>query len=158
MAAAGFLFLSGTVYAQTTDAKLINVQVNVNARAKLTLGTNAITFTDADPDSVPTLTSSAVTVSVKARTSSTGNVTVTVMAADDFKNAAGDLIALNTLTWAASGTGFVGGASSKNPAQTVGSWTGSGQQDGTNTYSLPNSWAYAVGTYAVRLDYTLTAP
>lgn len=158
IAAAGLFLFSGNAAAQSTDNKSINVTVNVNARAKLTLGTNAITFNDADPDVVATLTSAPVSVNVKARTSAAGNVTLTVIAAGDFENAAGDQIPLNTLTWTASGTSFVGGASSNAAAQSVGSWTGSGEQAGTNTYSLPNSWSYAVGTYAVQLNYTLTAP
>ena len=158
IAVAGVLFLSGTAYAQATDNKTINVQVNVNARAKLTLGTATVSFTDQDPDTVPTLTSSAVAVSVKARTTATGAVNLTVLAGGDFANSAGDLIPLNTLTWAATGTSFVGGFADKTTAQSVGSWTGSGQQDGTNTFSLPNSWSYAVGTYAVALNYTLSAP
>ena len=149
---------STSASAQVNDAKSINVSVNVNARAKLTLGAATVSFTDQDPDSVATLTSAPISVNVKARTTSTGNVTLTVIAADDFKNAAGDLIPLNTLTWTASGTNFVAGASDKTTAQSVGAWTGSGDRSGTNTYSLPNSWSYAVGSYSVRLDYTLTAP
>lgn len=156
--AVGFLLLSASAYAQTTDTKSLNVTVNVNARAKLTLGASAITFNDADPDTAPTLTSSAVSVNVKARTSVSGNVTLTVIAAGNFENAAGDQISLNSLTWAATGASFVGGSTSSATAQAVGNWTGSGEQVGTNTYSLPNSWAYAVGTYTVQLNYTLTAP
>ena len=62
------------------------------------------------------------------------------------------------MTWSASGTSFVAGASSSATAQSVGSWVGSGNRAGTNTYTLPNSWDYAVGTYTVALNYTLTAP
>jgi hypothetical protein len=158
VAAAGVLFLSGNAFAQVNDAKTINVTVNVNARAKLTLGTAAITFGDQDPDTVPTLTSAAVSVNVKARTTAAGSVTLTMIAGGDFANAAGNTIDLATLTWAATGTNFVAGATSKAAAQSVGSWTGSGEQVGTNTFSLPNSWSYAVGSYSVALNYTLTAP
>jgi hypothetical protein len=40
----------------------------------------------------------------------------------------------------------------------VGAWTGSGNQTGTQTYSLANSWTYATGTYTAALTYTLTVP
>jgi hypothetical protein len=158
IAVAGLMVFAGSASAQQTDTKSINVQVTVNARAKLTLGTNSISWVDADPDVTPTLTSGAVTVDVKARTSATGNVTLTVLADGPFDNVDGDVIPLNTLTWTATGTSFVGGASSSAVAQSVGSWTGSGNRAGTNTYSLPNSWDYAVGTYSVGLNYTLSAP
>jgi hypothetical protein len=156
--ATGLMLMASSANAQQTDTKSINVQVNVNARAKLTLGTNAISFTDADPDSTPTFTSSAVSVDVKARTTANGNVTLTVIADGPFENATGNTIDLATLTWTATGTNFVPGTSSDWTAQSVGSWTGSGNRSGTNTYSLPNSWAYATGTYQVQLNYTLTAP
>jgi hypothetical protein len=159
IAAAGLFLFAASASAQAqTDSKSINVTVNVNARAKLTLGTNAITFGDQDPDTVPTLTSTPVSVDVKARTAANGSVTLTVIAGTDFENAAGDEIALNTLTWTATGTDFVPGASNRTTAQSVGTWVGSGNRSGSNTYSLPNSWAYAIGTYQVSLNYTLTAP
>jgi len=158
IAAAGLMVFAGSASAQQTDNKSINVSVTVNARAKLTLGTASISWVDADPDVTPTLTSGAVTVDVKARTSATGSVTLTVLAGGPFTNGAGSTIDLSTLTWAASGTSFVPGFSSSTAAQAVGTWTGSGNRAGTNTYSLPNSWDYAVGTYTVALNYTLTAP
>ena len=37
-------------------------------------------------------------------------------------------------------------------------WTGPGARSGTQTYSLPNSWTYTVGSYTTTLNYTLTAP
>ena len=40
-----------------------------------------------------------------------------------------------------------------------GAWTGSGNHTGlTQTYALANSWAYATGSYAAVVTYTLTAP
>jgi hypothetical protein len=56
------------------------------------------------------------------------------------------------------GTGFVAGTSSATVAQSVGAWTGSGARSGSQTYSLPNSWAYAPGTYTTTLNYTLSVP
>jgi hypothetical protein len=158
IAAATLCFLSGTAYAQTTDTAAVNVTVNVNARAKLTLSAPSLTFADADPDVTPTLTAGALTVGVKARTTGGASVTLTVLASDDLKTAGGDTIAISDLTWTATGASFVGGTSDKTTAQSVGSWVGSGNRSGTQTYSLPNSWSYAIGAYTATLNYTLTAP
>ncbi len=128
LAAAALMVFAGSASAQGTDNKSINVSVTVNARAKLTLGTASISWVDADPDVTPTLTSGAVTVDVKARTSATGTVTLTVLAGGPFTNGAGSTIDLSTLTWSASGTSFVAGASSSATAQSVGSWVGSGNR------------------------------
>jgi hypothetical protein len=70
----------------------------------------------------------------------------------------GNTIGVSNLTWAVTGSGYQAGTSNKTTAQTVGSWTGPGNTLGTQTFSLPNSWTYATGTYTVTLNYTLTAP
>ena len=46
----------------------------------------------------------------------------------------------------------------KAAAQSLGSWTGSGNRAGTQTYKLANSWSYATGAYSTSVTYTLTAP
>ena len=43
-------------------------------------------------------------------------------------------------------------------AVSLGSWTGSGNQSGTQTYTLDNSWSYNTGNYGTTVTYTLTAP
>jgi hypothetical protein len=154
-AVVGVLVMSSSVYAQSTHN--INVQVTVNARAKLAISTGAITFVDADPDLTPTFTSAPISIDVKARTSAGGAVELTVQAGGDFTNGTVD-IPLNTLQWTSTGTGYVNGSSDSNTPQTVGSWIGSGHQSGAHTYTLPNSWSYATGTYAVALNYTLATP
>jgi hypothetical protein len=158
IAAATFCVLSGPAYAQVTDSAALSVTVNVNARAKLTLSAASITFADADPDVTPTLAAPALDVGVKARTSGGSSVTLTVVASDDLKTAGGDTIPISGLTWTATGASFVAGTSDKTTAQSVGTWTGSGNRTGTQSYSLPNSWSYAIGSYAATLNYTLTAP
>ena len=70
-----------------------------------------------------------------------------------------DTIPVNTLAWTASGAGFaVSGNNNATAAQTLGSWTNSGNHSGSQTLSLPNLWSYNTGTYTVTLNYTLTAP
>ena len=145
------------VFAQATANGSVTVTVNVNARAHLTLGAAAITFADADPAVVPVMTAAPLTIDVGARTSAGGNVQLTMLATGDLVSG-GNTILVNTLTWTAGGAGFVAGTTSAAAAQSVGAWTGSGQRSGTQTFSLPNSWAYAVGVYTTTLNYTLTVP
>jgi hypothetical protein len=156
-AAAMVVLSAAPAFAQDTDTQLINVTVNVSARAKLTLGSGTLTFADTDPDGAgAVITAAAISLDVKSRTSSGSNVTLTVQADDDLTSGT-DTIAISNLTWAVTGAGFQPGTSS-TAAQTLGSWTGSGNRSGTHTYSLANSWNYNVGTYTAVLTYTLTAP
>ena len=155
--AAAFLCVAAPAFAQATANGSISVNANINARARLTFGAASVTFADADPDTVPTLSSAAVTIDVRARTSQAGNVTLTVLATGDLLSGT-DAIGINNLTWTVTGAGFVGGTANSTVAQTVGSWTGSGSPSGTQTFALPNSWAYNTGTYTTTLNYTLTVP
>jgi hypothetical protein len=47
---------------------------------------------------------------------------------------------------------------SKATAQSVASWTGPGNREGTVSFALANSWDYKTGSYTVGATYTLTAP
>jgi hypothetical protein len=154
--AAVVLLSAAPAFAQATDTEAVAVSVSVNARAKLTLSAAAINFGDADPDVTPIFTSAAIGVDVKARAGPASNVTVTVQANQDLTSGS-DTIPIANLTWTVTGAGFSAGTSATS-AQTLGSWTGSGNRSGTHTYSLPNSWAYNVGSYTATLTYTLTAP
>ena len=155
--AAAVILMSSSAYAQTTATAGLNVTVTVAARARLTLGAPSLTFADQDPATVPTLTAAALTVDVAARTAPASNITLTVLASQNLTSGS-NTIPVSTLSWTASGAGFAAGASSTATAQSVGAWTGPGARSGTQTYSLPNSWTYAVGTYTTTLNYTLTAP
>jgi hypothetical protein len=154
---AAVVMFSTSASAQTTATGSVTVTVNVNARARLTLDAAAITFADADPDTVPNMTATPLTVGVGARTAPAGNVTLTVLATGDLTSG-GNTIGIANLTWTAAGAGFVAGTSNASTAQNVGAWSGSGSRTGTQTYALPNSWAYATGTYTTTLNYTLTVP
>ena len=149
--------LAAPAQAQATANGSLSVTATVSAKAKLTLSAASITFADADPDVTPSITAAGVDVDVKARTSAAGSVTLTVLASGDLASG-GNTIAVSNLTWTSAGSGFVNGTSNKTVAQPVGSWTGSGNPTGTQTYALANSWTYVTGTYTVTLNYTLTAP
>jgi hypothetical protein len=66
-------------------------------------------------------------------------------------------IPIGNLSWTVTGSGFAAGTAATTDVS-VGSWTGPGTRNGTQTYELVNSWAYATGSYTVTLTYTLTAP
>jgi hypothetical protein len=151
------VLFSTNVFAQQTATATVNASAAVNAKAKLTI-TGSVAFADADPDATPTISATALDITVKARTSPGGSVTLTVVATDDLKTAANDIIAISNLTWTVTGAGFSGGTSNTTVEQSVGSWTGPGTRNGTQTYQLTNSWAYATGNYTTTLTYTLTAP
>jgi hypothetical protein len=157
LTAAAILLTSSAAYAQSTANASLNVTVNVAARATLTLGAAALNFADADPTTVPVLTAPPVAITVGARTSPTGNVTLTVLATGNLVGTGGT-IPIGNLTWTATGTGFAAGVSNATTAQAVGGWTGPGAQNGTQTFSLPNSWTYGTGSYTTTLNYTLTVP
>ena len=158
IAAAVVLLGSSSAFAQQTAGASIAVTAHVDAKAKLSLSLSSINWLDADPDLTPTFSSGAITVDVKARTSAGGAVTVTVLADGDLTSGS-DTIPVNTLTWTATGAGFTAnGANNFTTAQMLGSWTNSGNHNGTQTLSLPNSWSYRTGTYTATLNYTLTAP
>jgi len=142
-----------------SQAQTVTGTAVIGAIAKLNLSTSSITFPDADPDTVPTIAPSqgAITITAKARASLGATVTLTVQAADDFRSGTATIPAAS-LTWSATGAGFVGGTMNKAAAQTVASWTDSGNRTGTQSYVFQNSWNYAAGTYSLTLTYTLAAP
>jgi hypothetical protein len=139
-----------------TDTKVLTINATVSARATLTLGVATINFPDADPDAgggVIPATENPVSVTAKIRTSAAGNVTLTCIAGGDLGP-----IPISNVTWTAAGNGFVGGTMSSTVGQSAGSWTGSGNRSSSFSYSLANSWDYAVGSYSQSVTYTLTAP
>ncbi len=157
------LLITGSAFA-ASDIKNLTVTANVGSTAKLTLGATTLTFPDSDPDGTPliTATEGAITVTAKAKTAAGNPVTLTVRSSG---GSSGDLVSgpntipIANLSWTGTGTGFVAGPTSvSNINQSAGSWPVSGTYSGTQTFSLVNSWAYAVGTYTATITYTLTSP
>jgi hypothetical protein len=159
LAAVGALALSTPAFAQTTAT--VTVNATVAAKAKLTVSAAAITFADADPDLVPQIAANVpLVITVKARTGALSPVSLTVQAGTDLTDA-GNTIAISALKWTsstASGMPFNAGGTSSTSGATVVAFTGSGTAAGTQSYTLDNSWAYATGSYAAVLTYTLTTP
>ncbi len=141
------------------DTQVLTINATVNSQAKLTLSSTTVNFASANPDTTPSIPAdeNPVSVTAKARTGSASTVTLTVLAAGDLLSG-GDTIAINNVSWTASGAGFVGGIMDKTIAQSAGSWTGSGNRSGAFSYFLANSWDYPTGSYMQSATYTLTAP
>ena len=155
---AAVLCFSTDAQAQSSATGEVNISVTVSARAKLTLGAASIAFPDADPDVSPSLVATPLSIAVKARTSSGGAVTLTVQADGPLTAGVGITIPISALTWTAGGAGYVAGTANSTTAQSVGAFTGSNNHAGTQTFALANSWAYTIGTYSAKLNYTLSAP
>jgi hypothetical protein len=158
VAAAAVLLCSSPVFA-AGDTKTVTVTVHVNARAKLDLSATAVNFPDTDPDTLATLTATAFTVSVKARTTIGSAVSLDVSAPNFTGGNGGATLAIGNLSYASGGApGFTASAPFTVAAASAGSWSGSGNQSTTHTYSLQNLWAHNTGDYTTTVTYTLTAP
>jgi hypothetical protein len=127
--------------------------------ATLTLDVVTLSFPSSDPDAVPQMSAieNPVSVSVKVRASNPAIVDLTVISAGDLMSGS-DFIAIDRVSWTASGDGFVPGALSKTDPQPVGQWFDRRVDvNGTLWFQLENSWDYATGTYSQTAIYTLVA-
>ncbi len=158
LVAVGLAFSQPLAAADVANAN-VSFSASVAAAAKLTLSGNSLTFPDSDPDSVEQIaaTEGAITITAKGKTSAGGNITLTLLASGDLTGG-GNTIPVSNITWTADGDGFVAGTMSKDAAQSVGSWTNSGNRQGSVSFRLANSWDYKTGNYSVSATYTLTAP
>lgn len=142
-----------------TAQSSLSVGATVSATAKLVMGSSTITFADADPDDVTSIAAdeNPITVTAKGKTSLGSNISLTVLASSDLLGG-GTSIGISNITWTATGTGFQSGTMNKAAAQTVASWSNSGNRDGSLSFALVNSWAYATGSYSATATFTLSAP
>jgi hypothetical protein len=132
---------------------------NFAGLAKFSLSSNTVTFPSADPDAVPLIpaSSGSLTITVKARATAGSTIRLTIFAFDNLRSGV-NTIPATALTWTTTGAGYVAGTVNRFSAQTLGTWTGSGVQSGTQSYRFQNSWSYVPGNYSLLLFYTLTAP
>ena len=154
----GAVALVQTLIAAATTSNL-SVAATVSATAKLSVSAATLTFPNADPDTVPSIaaTEGTVNITAKSKTGAAGAVTLTLLSGADLTSGS-DIIDISNVTWTASGAGFVAGTMNKSTAQTVASWTGSGNRSGSQTFALANSWSYPTGSFSATATYTLTAP
>ena len=145
-----------SAFAQTRTATL---NVTVNGLARLQLSSNGVSFPDSNPDLVPQVpgTPGPLVLTVKARTTLNATVRLSVLASDDLRSGVRTLPA-STITWTATGAGFVPGTLNRTTPQTVGTWIGSGARTGNQSLRFANAWTYSTGTYTLTMTYTLSSP
>ena len=157
------LLAAGGLFAQST--KNLDMTVNLSAWYDLSLGAASISFTDVAPDiqAVPGTKSiaaneGAVSVRAFAVTGAGKTLSLTVKANGDLVSGS-DTIGIGAISWASTGSGYVGGAMATSNV-TAGSWTGSilHWHEGSFTYSfLRNYTTQAPGAYTASATYTLSA-
>ena len=152
------LLLAGTAWG-ATDTKYLTINAQVDAVAILTLGEPIINFPATTPPTQFSATENPVSVQCQVLIDASA-ATLTVIC-DGNLISGGNNIPITNVTWTATnitGTGYVGGTMSSTAAQTAGTWADSGDYQGTFSFFLANSWAYATGSYTAIATYTLTAP
>lgn len=144
-----------TARAQTRTATF---NVAIAGAARLSITPASIVFPDADPTTVSAIAAQPgpVTITVKARVNHNATVRLTVLATDDLRSGLATIPA-STVSWRATGAGFVAGTLNLS-AQAVGTWIGSGVRTGTQSFLFANSWSHAVGTYTLTMQYTISSP
>ena len=157
--AAAVLLAASVASAQTTlTTANLTATVIVGNQAKLTVGGGPITFADSDPDTVLNIPASGpVAVSARARVLPATQLNVTVRADAGYFDPGTDSIPVTGLTWTVGGAPFVGGTMDVTD-QPLATWNGPASQNGTQNYTLANSWSYVPGTFSVTLTYTLSTP
>jgi hypothetical protein len=126
----------------------------------LQISTQNLTFASADPDTTPTLSALPLTLTYTVFLSGGAEWRITVQASDDLRNGS-STIPVSSMTWTAfPAPPFRAGTLSRLAAQTMASGRGDVflQATCTATFSLPNSWTYAVVTYTTSLVFTLSCP
>ena len=163
LSTAGFVavaLVSMPAWAVETSSKEVTVRATVNVRAKLVLGVNAISFPDADASTTPTVAANengSISVTTWVRSPRGSSANLSVVASDDLRSGE-DTIAVQNVSWTASGDPeYQSGALSKS-AQTVATFARSGRYDANYMFSMQNSAAYNPGAYATQVTYTLTVP
>jgi hypothetical protein len=157
--AIGMLIVVATgAAAQGSRSRDVTATFVVSSQASLKVSSVSLTFPNADPDTVAQIPASEgpLTVTVASRSTPGSVINLSVQASDDLRSGL-TTIAASALTWTASGAGFLGGTMSK-AAQTVGSWTTTGNTTGLLTFRFRNAWTYSVGSYGTTITYTLTVP
>jgi hypothetical protein len=143
------------------DTTIVITDVNADSTcsATLTINMTSISFPSENPDLVPSIPATqnpvGVTASVQIEDGSTA--TLTVLAGGDLISG-NDKIAINTVSWTATGGGLLPGIMNKVTPVLAGSWTSPGEYTGAFSFFMANSWSYATGNYSQTVTYTVTAP
>ncbi len=148
-----------------TVTQAITIGATVASYGALSVAPTTLTFADADPGAVPSITATegAVAVVARARVAPAASWTLALAGnAANLTEAGGGTIPMSAINWTATpvtGTGYnAGGALNGTTGVNVGTFTGPGTRSADLTFSLANSYDYAVGSYTGGATYTLTFP
>jgi len=143
---------------------ITDVNANSTCSAQITINTTSITFPNKNPSVVPSISAieNPVTVTANMQIDDQSTATLTALAGGDLVSG-GDTIAINTVSWTATGSpgnngGLIAATMNKVNPVLAGSWTQSGTYTGAFSFFMANSWSYATGTYSQTVTYTVTAP
>lgn len=164
-AAVAVTAFSAFVSAPAADAQTqLNAELQVAAsfgdRVKMVFDRTAVVFdTEAyDPSTIVPVKAAPLSVTAKARVPPNARVLLTVQADGPFTSGTNSIPA-NKLSYTITGPGFgPGGNANQHAARTIGSWRGSGEWQGTQTYEFLDSWDYVVGSYSLTMTYTVVMP
>ena len=137
---------------------------------QLTIAPSSISFSDANPTTTPTIAANS-TVAVALRVSGAGSTqawSVQALAAGDLVSG-GNSIGISNVSWTVSGPSggtclrpcsCYAGTVSKVTSQVIFNGTANTNNSPacTQTYTLVNSWPYAVGSYSQTVTITATSP
>ncbi|MFZ0929255.1 MAG: hypothetical protein WAN11_11680 [Syntrophobacteraceae bacterium] len=147
-----------------TSTAPVTLSATIASSATLTLNKTTVTFAGGElPPTAMAATENGAIVTATFRTATLTPGTLTVLAAGDLVDGAGDIIPITAVKSTGVNTDgqtfFLAGPVtwSKTAGVTVGTGP-SGTYAGTFSWALDNSWSYATGTYGATALYTLTAP
>jgi hypothetical protein len=163
VAAFGLLGLaSGLLFTQTTANLTVNA--SVSSRFKLELSSNNVTFTRvANPMGEPVIPQNEVPiqVTVKATTSRfliwPQSYNLRIQAVGQLiDSSTGATIPVEAVSWTASGSGFVSsGTLAADSEILLGTWSTSGNSQGTISFSFKDNPNYAPGVYRLTVTFSL---
>jgi hypothetical protein len=146
----GVLCLALGLGAQTSQILAVNAQVD--SRFKIEISSNAVTFTrTVDPRTAPLIVQNEppIQIRVKATRGFFQSVYLRIQANGDLSDGLGHTIPVGNVTWQATGDGFTPNGQLIGASQRLGSWTASGEYQGTLAFSFQDNENFAPGVYTL---------
>jgi hypothetical protein len=154
------VFLFAAVFLSAQEYQDMSINASVNTRCKINLSANTVSFTRfGPPTGTPILQNEPpVAVVVKTTTRPSERIYARIVVTGDLTDSkTGQTIPAQSISWNASGSGFLSGSLSKANPQEIGRWNRSGTYQGTLTFSFQDDPAYSPGTYILVVTVTVSA-
>jgi hypothetical protein len=130
----------------------MRINATVETRCKIELSTNMVSFTRFGPSTGAPIPQNEppVTVIVKTTTRPSEKIYARIVTSGDLTEAkTGGTIPAESISWTASGGGFVSGSLSKANPREIGNWKKSGTYRGTLTFNFRDDPSFSPGTYTL---------